>query len=81
MEGIPFMEDVPLEVARDMAREGERVIARQAGRKAVNTKGPEERRRISLMANWTKKHGKNDAGNPYSKDNYYRGRGPRQADV
>ena len=42
------------------------------GEKAVVTKGPEERKRISLMANWTMAHGKNDKENPYSKENYYR---------
>jgi len=39
-----------------------------AGR-AVTTKGPRERSRSSRMANWTMRHGKDDAANPYSKQN------------
>jgi hypothetical protein len=31
---------------------------------AVDTKGASERRRASLMANWTTRHGKNDAAIP-----------------
>lgn len=47
------------------------VAARQeAALKAVETKGPEERRREALMAAWTRKHGKNDSANPFSKQNY-----------
>jgi hypothetical protein len=42
---------------------------RAAGIKAAETKGPEERKRAANMAAWTKKHGKNDATNPYSKQN------------
>ena len=38
-----------------------------AGSKAAETKGPEERKRAALMAAWTRKHGKNDAENPHSK--------------
>jgi hypothetical protein len=37
---------------------------RNAGLKAAETKGPEERKRAALMAAWTPKHGKNDAANP-----------------
>ena len=40
---------------------------RNAGLKAAETKGPEERKRAALMAAWTRKHGKNDAANPHSK--------------
>ena len=43
---------------------------REAGLKAARTKGPEERTRAALMANWTRKHGKDDARNPYSRENY-----------
>ena len=42
---------------------------RQAGLKAALTKGPEERRRAAKMAAWTRKHGKDDARNPFSKQN------------
>jgi hypothetical protein len=37
---------------------------------ALATKGAGERSRASRMANWTMRHGKNDAANPYSKENY-----------
>ncbi len=40
---------------------------RNAGLKAAESKGPDERRRAALMAAWTRKHGKNDAANPHSK--------------
>jgi hypothetical protein len=43
-----------------------------AGLKAAATKGEEERRRAALMANWTRRHGKDDERNPYTKANYYR---------
>jgi len=46
---------------------------RAAALKAAFTKGPEERSRTAKMANYTMKHGKNDAKNPYSKENYYPG--------
>jgi hypothetical protein len=36
----------------------------QAGLKAAETKGPEERSREAHMAAWTRKHGKDDAKNP-----------------
>jgi hypothetical protein len=39
---------------------------RNAGLKAAETKGLEERKREALMAAWTRKNGKNDALNPYS---------------
>jgi hypothetical protein len=42
---------------------------REAARKAVETKGPSERHRAAKMASWTRKHGKNDAMNPFSKAN------------
>jgi hypothetical protein len=67
-------EELPQEDARELARKGKHELDRRAGRKAVDTKGPVERSRISSMANWTMKHGKNDAENPYSKENYYRDR-------
>ncbi len=47
---------------------------REAGRKAVKTKGQKELNRAGQMARWTKQHGKNDQENPYSKANYYRHR-------
>jgi predicted RNase H-like HicB family nuclease len=43
---------------------------REAGLKAARTKGPQERSREASMANWTRKHGKDDAKNPYSRQNY-----------
>lgn len=43
---------------------------RQAGLQAARTKGPEERSRAASMANWTRKHGKDDSENPYSRQNY-----------
>jgi hypothetical protein len=46
---------------------------RNAGLKAAETKGSEERKREALMAAWTRQNGKNDAVNPYSKQNW---RGP-----
>ena len=39
----------------------------EAARKAIETKGPSERHRAARMAAWTRKHGKNDATNPFSK--------------
>jgi hypothetical protein len=41
----------------------------EAARKAVETKGPSDRRRAAKMAAWTRKHGKNDGVNPFSKTN------------
>jgi hypothetical protein len=41
-----------------------------AGQKAAGTKGRIERVREAKMAAWTRKNGKNDALNPYSKQNY-----------
>ena len=43
---------------------------RQAALKAALTKGLEERRREAKMAAWTRKHGKDDTRNPFSKQNY-----------
>ncbi len=37
------------------------------GQKAAETKGPIERKRAARMAAWTKKHGKDDAKNPHSR--------------
>jgi hypothetical protein len=39
------------------------------GRKAAETKGPIERKRAARMAAWTRKHGKDDAKNPHSRQN------------
>jgi hypothetical protein len=44
---------------------------RQAGLTAAKTKGLEERTRAALMAGWTRKYGKDDSENPYSKQNFY----------
>ena len=41
-----------------------------AGHKAAETKGPEERIREANMAVWTRKYGKDDSKNPWSKENY-----------
>jgi hypothetical protein len=40
---------------------------RQAGLKAAATKGDEDRRRAAHTAAQTRKHGKHDANNPFSK--------------
>jgi hypothetical protein len=40
------------------------------GKKAAATKGRIERVREAKMAAWTRKNGKNDALNPYSKQNW-----------
>lgn len=42
---------------------------RTPGEKARDTKGPIERKRAARMAAWTRKHGKDDARNPHSRDN------------
>jgi len=39
--------------------------------KAADTKGPIERKRAAQMAAWTRKHGKDDAKNPHSRQNTY----------
>jgi len=39
------------------------------GSRPPKPRGPDERRREALMAAWTRKNGKNDAVNPYSKQN------------
>ena len=39
------------------------------GQKAAETKRPIERKRAARMAAWTKKHGKDDAKNPHSRQN------------
>src|SRR5258707_818951 len=51
---------------------------RAAALKAAETKGPEERSRTAKMAIYTMRHGKNDAQNPYSKENYYAGENVKQ---
>ncbi len=43
---------------------------RKAELAASDTKGALERARAAFMAAWTRKYGKNDAKNPYSKRNY-----------
>ena len=48
----------------------ERKSAKSAGRKAVESKGKIELSRAGKMAAWTKANGKNDAENPFSKQNY-----------
>jgi predicted restriction endonuclease len=48
---------------KDTARAG-------AGRKAAATKGAAELGRAALMAVWTRRNGKDDALNPYSRQNY-----------
>ncbi len=50
---------------------------RSAALKAALNKGPAERSRESKMALSTMKHGKNDAENPYSKENYRPGASKR----
>jgi hypothetical protein len=40
---------------------------REAGRKAVETKGESELSRAAKKAAWTRKHGKDDTLNPYTK--------------
>jgi len=57
-------------VAMDEKEAAKKMRRRNAGLKAAETKGPEERKRKGLMAAWTRQHGKNDAANPYSKRNY-----------
>jgi hypothetical protein len=44
---------------------------REAGLKSAATKGEVERSRAAHMANWTRKFGKNDKENPFSRENYY----------
>jgi hypothetical protein len=51
---------------------GEILMAKNAdspGVKSARTKGPIERKRAAQAAAWTKKHGNDDAKNPYSKRN------------
>jgi hypothetical protein len=48
----------------------ESVPPKTPGQKAAETKGRIERVREAKMAAWTRKNGKNDALNPYSKQNY-----------
>ena len=42
----------------------------EAGFKAADTKGPEERHRAAKMAAWSKKNGIGNPDNPFSKENY-----------
>lgn len=50
-----------------------KALEREAAQKAVETKGEDELKRAGLMAAWTRKHGKDDKANPYSKANYQGG--------
>ena len=50
--------------------QGRKMREREAGQKAVETKGEDELKRAALMAAWTRKQGKDDKANPYSKANY-----------
>jgi len=43
---------------------------RKAGIEAAKSKGALERRREALMAAWTRKYGKDDLKNPWSKENF-----------
>jgi hypothetical protein len=47
----------------------ERESSMSPGQKAVETKGPIELKRARKMAAWTELNGKNDAENPYSRQN------------
>lgn len=47
-----------------------KAVERRAGRKASATKGKAEESRAGKMAHWTREHGKNDALNPYSRENW-----------
>ncbi len=49
----------------------ELTFAKSPGRKAIETKGKIELERAGKMAAWTRQNGKNDAENPYSKENFY----------
>lgn len=62
----------PIRVAAGFAasRRKGKAVERRAARRAAATKGPEERHRAALMAHWTIKYGKNDARNPYSRENW-----------
>jgi hypothetical protein len=46
-----------------------KTVEREAARKAVETKGPDELSRAARQAAWTRKHGKDDAANPHSRMN------------
>jgi hypothetical protein len=56
---------------RPLYAEAKAELLRRAGpaTAAVASKGPKERSRASRMANWTMRHGKDDAANPFSKEN------------
>ena len=45
---------------------------REAGLKSAETKGEDELVRAAKMAAWTRKHGKDDHQNPFSRENYNR---------
>ncbi len=55
---------------KDDEQTQKRKSARSAGQKTVATKGKLELSRAGKMAAWTKANGKNDAENPFSKQNY-----------
>lgn len=61
--------DLPLHVS-NAKKNAVTAEHRKAGLTAAESKGPLERNREALMAAWTRKHGKDDSKNPYSKRNY-----------
>jgi hypothetical protein len=62
---------VPVEMADEGAAMSTKNLpsAGSPAQKAIETKGPIERKRAARMAAWTKKHGKDDAKNPHSRQN------------
>jgi hypothetical protein len=56
---------------------------RQAGLKAAETKGAGERSRAAKAAAWTRRYGKNDVANPFSRQNQPRApaSGPQKSEV
>jgi len=61
------------ELDMDEEEAATKMLRRNAGLKAAETKGREERKREGLMAAWTRRKGKTDTANPSSKQNW---RGP-----
>jgi hypothetical protein len=62
----------PSFVQKDQAMENEERTRKKlkhiaAGHKASETKGPAERSRAAKAAAWTKKHGKDNAQNPFAR--------------
>jgi hypothetical protein len=58
-----------LDAARKAAQSKSPQTRSNAAKKAADTKGAAERSREARAANWTRKHGKNDAVNPHAKQN------------